>query len=101
LQGSENGRVVTIEQNYRTIYLFTSIIGDVTCRNSLSLGLVFSEGNLKSNFRLTITITLVKRSPGHLNGENYLHSLSNKTVTISQDKIVSKKITLVASCVDS
>jgi hypothetical protein len=89
LQGSENGRVVTIEQNYRTIYLFTSIIGDVTCRNSLSLGLVFSEGNLKSNFRLTIT--LVKRSPGHLNGKIIYTRSQTKQLQFPRIKLSAKK----------
>ena len=89
MQGSENGRVVTIEQNYRTIYLFTSIIGDVTCRNSLSLGLVFSEGNLKSNFRLTIT--LVKRSPGHLNGKIIYTRSQTKQLQFPRIKLSAKK----------
>ena len=89
MQGSENGRVVTIEQNYRTIYLFTSIIGDVTCRNSLNLGLVFSEGNLKSNFRLTIT--LVKRSPGHLNGKIIYTRSQTKQLQFPRIKLSAKK----------
>ena len=89
MQGSENGRVVTIEQNYRTIYLFTSIIGDVTCSNSLSLGLVFSEGNLKSNFRLTIT--LVKRSPGHLNGKIIYTRSQTKQLQFPRIKLSAKK----------